>query len=209
MAVFKLSSLVIMAVMLACIQLHGSVAQRIHIVGGSLGWTVPPNGPSTYTTWASRETFTIGDTLLFNFTAGAHTVAEVAQAAYGPCNVATLISLSTTGPTRITLNTPGTHYYICSVGSHCQAGQKLSINVLGGVTSPVSPPTAATSPSPMSSPGPSQWEASPPSSPTGSTTGLSPTGSTTVQPPSPNGVARSYAALGHVTLLAIALAFFN
>nr|GEZ39631.1 hypothetical protein [Tanacetum cinerariifolium] len=60
--------------------------------------------------------------------------------------------------------------------------------VLGGTSSPVSPPT--------SSPGPSQWEASPPSSqtftpsPTGSTNGLSPTGSTTVQPPSPNGVGR-------------------
>ncbi|GKD29375.1 hypothetical protein Tco_1240153, partial [Tanacetum coccineum] len=74
-------------------------------------------------------------------------------------------------------------------------------------SSPVSPPT--------SSPGPSQWEASPPSSqtftpsPTGSTNGLSPTGSTTVQPPSPNGVGRSYAALGPLTLLAVVLAIFQ
>ncbi|GKC73190.1 cucumber peeling cupredoxin-like protein [Tanacetum coccineum] len=200
MAVFKLNLLVFTTVMLACIQLHGSMAQRIHIVGGSLGWIVPPNGPSIYATWASRETFTVGDTLLFNFTTGAHTVAEVAQAAYGPCNVANPISVSATGPTRLTLNAPGTHYYICSVGSHCQAGQKLSINVLGGTSSPVLPPT--------SSPGPSQWDASQPSSqsftpsPTGCTNGLSPTSSTTIQPPSPNGVGRSYAALGPLTLLA-------
>ncbi|GKD08768.1 cucumber peeling cupredoxin-like protein [Tanacetum coccineum] len=83
--------------MLACIHLHGSMAQRIHIVGGSLGWTIPPNGPPTYATWASRETFTVGNTLLFNFTTGAHTVVEVAQAAYGPCNVANPISVSAIG----------------------------------------------------------------------------------------------------------------
>lgn len=37
-------------------------AQRAHIVGGTTGWTIPPS-TTFYTTWASRETFQVGDVL--------------------------------------------------------------------------------------------------------------------------------------------------
>nr|GMC84620.1 Cucumber peeling cupredoxin [Ipomoea batatas] len=44
--------------------LHGSSAQTTHVVGDTTGWTIPTNGgASTYSTWASRNTFTVGDIL--------------------------------------------------------------------------------------------------------------------------------------------------
>nr|XP_043626554.1 cucumber peeling cupredoxin-like [Erigeron canadensis] len=165
MATFKLNLLVLMSLMLASIHIHIAMAQITHTVGGNIGWTVPSTGPSAYTNWASAQTFSVGDTLLFNFATGAHTVAEVAQAAYGPCTNTNPINLVSTGPARLTLNAPGTHYYICTVGTHCQIGQKLAINVSAAspTPSPVSPPTVAPtpSPSPVSPP-----TAAPTSSPT-------------------------------------------
>ncbi|RZB42275.1 hypothetical protein D0Y65_053025 [Glycine soja] len=43
--------------------LHGSAAQTRHVVGDAMGWIIPPGGATTYTTWASNKTFTVGDTL--------------------------------------------------------------------------------------------------------------------------------------------------
>lgn len=42
---------------------HGSFAQTRHVVGDTTGWTIPTNGASFYTNWASNKTFTVGDTL--------------------------------------------------------------------------------------------------------------------------------------------------
>lgn len=237
MSTFKSAMIVVMTLMLASVQFYNTAAQTTHTVGGTLGWAVPSNGPSAYTTWASGQTFRVGDVLIFNFTSGAHTVAEVSQAAYGPCTTTNPISVTATGPARLTLNAPGTHYYICTVGSHCQLGQKLTINVRPATSatpapapannapaasptaSPTSSPTMAPTPSttvtpPTSSPTPSQSDVSPPTplttgdqSPSGSTT-PSPTGSTTLPPPSPSGVGSSYAVGVPFTLLAVALAFF-
>ncbi|KAI3790286.1 hypothetical protein L2E82_03222 [Cichorium intybus] len=222
----------IMALMLAAVQFHGTAAQTTHVVGDALGWTIPPAGPSAYTTWASAQTFSVGDVLLFNFTSGFHNVAEVSQAAYGPCTTSNPISIVTNGPARVTLNAPGTHYFICTVGTHCQIGQKLTINVSAGsatpapapapaTPAPVSPPTAAPTPvpstttptpRPTSSPAPSAGEASPVSPPTSSqspsgSNSPSPTDSTIPPPPSPS-FAPSFTAVVPFTFLAMALAFF-
>jgi len=43
--------------------LHGSAAQTRHVVGDSIGWTIPSGGAATYTAWASGKTFVVGDTL--------------------------------------------------------------------------------------------------------------------------------------------------
>ncbi|XP_071742244.1 uclacyanin 1-like [Rutidosis leptorrhynchoides] len=207
MSTFKSNMMILMTLMLVSMHCYNTVAQTTHTVGASLGWTIPPNGPSDYVTWASGQTFSVGDVLLFNFTTGAHTVAEVSQAAYGPCTTTNPISVTTTGPARLTLNAPGTHYYICTVVGHCQTGQKLTINVRPATSAtpapapaptsttnaPVASPTAAptssptTTPTPSttvsppaSSPSPSQSDVSPPTS----STGQSPSGSTT---PSPTG----------------------
>ncbi|CAH1426501.1 unnamed protein product [Lactuca virosa] len=222
MAGLKFNLAVMMALMLASVQFHDTTAQTTHVVGDALGWNIPPNGPSAYTTWASTQTFSVGDVLLFNFTTGFHNVAEVSQVAYGPCTTTNPISIATTGPARVTLNAPGTHYYVCTVGTHCQIGQKLTINVSDAsatpaptptpanvIPTPASPPTATpapstTTPPPTSSPAPSSDEASPISPPT---SGQSPTDSTTIPPPSPS-FAPSFTAVVPFTFLAIALAFF-
>ncbi|KAL8234953.1 hypothetical protein R6Q59_021053 [Mikania micrantha] len=139
--------------MVASIQIQTSMAQTRHVVGDSLGWTIPTNGAAAYTSWASQQRFIVGDSLFFNFTTGFHNVAEVSQAAYGPCTIANPISIATTGPATVQLTTPGTHYYICTVGTHCQIGQKLTINVSAPAAAPTTPPAAApTTPPPAASP---------------------------------------------------------
>ncbi|KAL4589791.1 hypothetical protein LXL04_002701 [Taraxacum kok-saghyz] len=230
MSGFRFNLVVIMALMLASVQFHGTAAQTTHVVGDALGWNVPPTGPSAYITWASSQTFRVGDVLLFNFTTGFHNVAEVSQAAYGPCTTANPISIVTTGPVRLTLNAPGTHYYVCTVGTHCQIGQKLTINVSAAsatpppalaptTPAPLIPPTATptptpstTTPPPTFSPAPSSEEASPVSPPTfgqspSGGNAPSPTESTTLPQPSPS-FAPSFTAVAPYTFLAIALAFF-
>ena len=92
---------------------------------------------------------------VFNFTTGNHNVAEVTRGAFNSCNTNNPISISTTGPATIPLNSSGEHYYICTFPSHCGSGQMLAITVSAASISPAPqpamPPPAAT-PSPATSP---------------------------------------------------------
>ncbi|XP_057768883.1 uclacyanin 1-like [Salvia miltiorrhiza] len=137
--------------LVAAAMLHGSSAQTTHVVGDALGWLVPPGGDVAYRTWAATQTFTVGDVLVFNFTADAHNVAEVSKEAFDSCNTTNPISLSTTSPTNITLTSAGEHHFLCTFQSHCDFGQKLAINVTAASAAPApqpaTPPPAAT-PSP-------------------------------------------------------------
>ncbi|KAK7347535.1 hypothetical protein VNO80_22067 [Phaseolus coccineus] len=144
--------------------LHGSAAQTRHVVGDSTGWTIPSGGAATYTTWASDKTFTVGDTLVFNFTNGQHDVAKVTKSAYDACNGAATLFTLTSGPASVVLNETGEQYYICTFGTHCSLGQKLTINVVNrnsATPSPApqpsrsgSPPTASPVPTPTQAPAP-------------------------------------------------------
>uniref|UniRef100_A0A0E0EME6 Phytocyanin domain-containing protein n=1 Tax=Oryza meridionalis TaxID=40149 RepID=A0A0E0EME6_9ORYZ len=122
-------------------------------VGGNSGWTLGQN----YDTWASGQTFAVGDKLVFNFV-GAHTVTEVNKNDYDNCAVASnSISSTSTSPATLDLTTAGMHYYICAVSGHCAGGMKLAISVGSGSgsgtppsTTPGSsgtPPTTPSSPS--------------------------------------------------------------
>ncbi|XP_023733999.2 cucumber peeling cupredoxin [Lactuca sativa] len=179
----KSCMVMLMMMMVASMQMQSSIAQTRHVVGDALGWTIPPNGAAAYTTWASQQNFTVGDSLVFNFTTGAHNVAEVSQAAYGPCTTTNPISIATAGPATLTLTTPGTHYYVCTVGSHCQIGQKLTVNVVAAAAAPTTPPPAPTptTPPPAATPTPTPTP-SPVSPPTTSPT-PAPGPSTTITPP--------------------------
>lgn len=88
------------------------------------------------------------DIVVFNFTTNIHDVAEVNRAAFDSCNSTNPISLSTNGPTRITLTSAGEHHFICTFTSHCALGQKLAINVSSASATPTpqpaTPPPAAT-----------------------------------------------------------------
>ncbi|KAK1418471.1 hypothetical protein QVD17_27616 [Tagetes erecta] len=122
--------ILLMIIMISSFQLQSTMAKTKHIVGDTLGWTIPPGGAATYATWASKNKFTIGDSLIFNFTTGFHNVAEVPKAATNdPCTATNTLSLYPTSPVTITLTRPGTHNYICTVIGHCQIGQKLTIHV--------------------------------------------------------------------------------
>ncbi|AES73133.1 putative cupredoxin [Medicago truncatula] len=124
-----------------------------HIVGDGLGWTVD----SDYTTWASDKTFVVGDSLVFNYEAGWHTVDEVNESDYNSCTTRNSISTDGSGATTIPLKKAGTHYFICAVPVHCiSGGMKLSVKVQDSSSSSSSSssaaPSAAPSPSGKGSP---------------------------------------------------------
>ncbi|XP_076936851.1 stellacyanin-like [Bidens hawaiensis] len=133
----------VIAIVSVCVP--STVAQTSHTVGDTFGWNVTNDGSVTYTNWAARQTFAVGDTLVFNFTTGFHDVAEVSQAAFGPCTITNPISNDPNGPATITLSTAGNHYYICTFGRHCSLGQKLSITVAASNSTTPSPANSASS----------------------------------------------------------------
>ncbi|XP_042480231.1 uclacyanin-3-like [Macadamia integrifolia] len=150
-------------VAIAALNLQCAVAKTTHVVGDSLGWTVPPGGAAVYSTWASKQSFTVGDVLLFNFTTGTHDVAEVKKAGYDSCDGSSTIgSVQNTGPTSINLSSAGESYYICTFSGHCSLGQKLALNVTATST-PASPPTLPPTPPPVKAASP-PLHATPPAS---------------------------------------------
>ncbi|KAM0969365.1 hypothetical protein COP2_018012 [Malus domestica] len=122
-----IACLVVMAV--ACpslLNLKGATAAE-YVVGDSLGWTVPPN-TSFYSDWAASKTFQIGDTVVFNWTeTWEHNVGEVAsKEEYDNCSDPGIVL----GPGVSTeLKSTGSRFFICTVGNHCEQGQKVTITV--------------------------------------------------------------------------------
>ena len=76
---------------------------------------------------------TSGSTVTFQWS-GSHNVVEVSNNEnFEMCNAAGGVEHAPPAPGgeySVVLNTPGTHYYICSVPSHCALGQKIAITVL-------------------------------------------------------------------------------
>ncbi|CAI0629275.1 unnamed protein product [Linum tenue] len=165
MAVSRSKTLAFAAIAIAAL-LHSSVAQTTHTVGGNTGWTIPQGGDSVYSNWASGNSFSVGDILVFNFAAGAHDVTQVNKADYDSCSASNPMMTSTNTPARITLNTSGEHYFICGVPGHCSAGQKVTVNVLASTTGSSSPSPAPMAPrralTPASAPSPAPTTVSAP-----------------------------------------------
>ncbi|KAM7268456.1 hypothetical protein ACFE04_010622 [Oxalis oulophora] len=123
-----------------------------YTVGDSLGWNVPSDASNVgYKNWASGKTFMVGDTLVFNYVNGTHNVAEVTKKNYDSCNTSKPISLNANPPTRIIINTTGTHYFTCTFSRHCYLGQQLAINVTG-TASALPPSPTGLAPSPTATP---------------------------------------------------------
>lgn len=59
---------------------------------------------------------------------------------FDACSMSNITNRYQNGPTIIELTQPGSHYYFCGVGEHCEGGQKLAINV--SATAPPPPPDA-------------------------------------------------------------------
>jgi len=117
---------------------------------------------------------------VFNFTSGQHDVAKVTKSAYDACNGASTVFTLTSGPASVVLNETGEQHYICTFGTHCSLGQKLTINVVNRASatpSPApspsrsgSPPTATPVPAPTQAPAPTTVPAPAPAPTTGPVT---------------------------------------
>ncbi|XP_042374747.1 uclacyanin-2-like [Zingiber officinale] len=121
-----------------------------YTVGGSQGWTSGVD----YSSWASRTTFNVGDTLLFQY-GPLHSVAEVGESDFNACSASNSVQTHTDRSTRISLTAPGSRYFICGTSGHCSGGMKLAVTVAasgsapGGSTAPSSPSSSSGTPTPM------------------------------------------------------------
>ncbi|KAE9587115.1 hypothetical protein Lal_00004725 [Lupinus albus] len=113
----------------------------IYTVGDNSGWTIGAD----YSTWTSDKTFSVGDSLVFNYGAG-HTVDEVKESDYKSCTTGNSISTDSSGATTIALKSEGTHYFICAIPGHCAGGMKLAVTVKAGKqTTPSTTPSSSSS----------------------------------------------------------------
>ncbi|KAL5547813.1 hypothetical protein UlMin_003044 [Ulmus minor] len=104
------------------------VAAVTYEVGDSTGWMIPLRN-DFYSEWARNKTFHVGDQLSFKWDVNGshmHNVANVTKTEYENC---TKISTVSGSPLTINITSTGNQYFICTVGNHCQRGQKLAINV--------------------------------------------------------------------------------
>ncbi|RVW95285.1 Uclacyanin-3 [Vitis vinifera] len=129
-----------------------------HTVGGSSGWDTGVD----YSTWASGETFTVGDYLVFTY-GSTHSVDEVSKSSYDSCATSNPTKSYTGGSNTIALTTAGSLYFLCPTTGHCSQGMKLAITVEANSSS--TPPATSSPPSNSSSPSPSPSPTTSPSSP--------------------------------------------
>ncbi|XP_077242160.1 uclacyanin 1-like [Tasmannia lanceolata] len=174
---------------LAILAVLANLATGANIIVGA------PNGAWDLTTnlqtWASSQKFSVGDSLIFQYSAVQHNVLEVTKAAYDSCTASNPLQSHTGGNTNIPLSSPGKRYFICGIPGHCQAGMKLEVDTVTSSAPPSSTPSIvpqSKAPSKSHSKSPSS-KISPSKSPSGAPTtspssSLSPAGSAT--PPSPS-----------------------
>ncbi|KAK1414800.1 hypothetical protein QVD17_30559 [Tagetes erecta] len=154
-----MANLAVVATLMAivvCGSLMETVIGAMYAVGESSGWTTIGN--VDYKQWAATKTFKLGDTIVFTYNKQFHNVMQVKHADYRSCNVSAPISTHSTGNDSIIIKTYGHHFYLCAVPGHCQAGQKVDINVervsseLAPSPSTSDPQTSPSLPSPSSTP---------------------------------------------------------
>uniref|UniRef100_A0A0E0L9D8 Phytocyanin domain-containing protein n=1 Tax=Oryza punctata TaxID=4537 RepID=A0A0E0L9D8_ORYPU len=198
------SSLAMVALLL--VSCAAVAAATKYTVGDTSGWAMGAD----YTTWASDKKFKIGDTLVFNYAGGAHSVDEVSAADYAACTASNALQSDGSGTTTITLKTAGKHYFICGVAGHCSNGMKLLVDVAAASPAPAPKAPSTTPTTPSTTPETPETPASPSSS-----SGVTPkTPATVLAPPvkqSANAAglrAGSWAILGLVGLATVQLGFF-
>ncbi|KAK1301915.1 hypothetical protein QJS10_CPB12g01186 [Acorus calamus] len=172
-------SITLCAVLLLCCVLRSSAT--VYTVGDDSGWSAGVN----YDDWSSGKSFRVGDSLVFSYGAGVHTLSEVSAADYSSCSTSNSINTDSSGSTTITLKSPGTRYFICSVPGHCTGGMKLSVTV--GASSSTGGSSTTTSPGASSSGGsgtssPASGTTSPSTTTPKTTTGLGSSSSSRVAP---------------------------
>uniref|UniRef100_A0A7N0T4V5 Phytocyanin domain-containing protein n=1 Tax=Kalanchoe fedtschenkoi TaxID=63787 RepID=A0A7N0T4V5_KALFE len=142
------SKKVLIVMMFAVMLVRETQAAKKHIVGGSQGW----DESSDFRSWASSQTFRIGDQLVFKYTPGLHSVVELAgSSAYDKCDISTATDSKSSGEDVIKLTKPGTRYFACGTLGHCEGGMKLKITTVSEAATNASPSPSSSDDSPSSS----------------------------------------------------------
>ncbi|KAK7280152.1 hypothetical protein RJT34_25214 [Clitoria ternatea] len=115
----------------------------VYEVGDSAGWTTLGN--IDYKKWAATKNFQMGDTITFKYNAKFHNVMQVTHSMYKSCNASSPIHTFTTGNDSIEIKNHGHHFFFCGVPGHCEAGQKVDINVLRDSSTEAPTPSALAS----------------------------------------------------------------
>ncbi|TXG54846.1 hypothetical protein EZV62_020102 [Acer yangbiense] len=124
-----------------------------HVVGGAQGW----DESTDFSSWASAQTFKVGDQLVFKYSSGLHSVVELgSESAYKSCDLGTALNSMNTGKDVVKLDKSGTRYFACGTLGHCDQGMKLKITTVSSSSSSgtTSSSTTSTTDSPSSSKSP-------------------------------------------------------
>ncbi|PIN09794.1 hypothetical protein CDL12_17622 [Handroanthus impetiginosus] len=121
-----------------------------HVVGGSQGW----DESTDFNSWASAQTFKVGDELEFKYNSGLHNVVELgSESAFKGCDIGSSLNSFNGGSNTVKLTKPGTRFFACGTPGHCEQGMKVKITTVaadGSSSTPASGGSASTT-SPSSS----------------------------------------------------------
>ncbi|KAL2343149.1 hypothetical protein Fmac_004434 [Flemingia macrophylla] len=101
--------------------LHSHMAHAAtYTVGDGGGWTF------NTVNWPKGKRFRAGDTLVFNYSPGAHNVVVVNKSGYDSCKTPRGAKVYRSGKDQIKL-AKGTYYFICNYVGHCESGMKITV----------------------------------------------------------------------------------
>ncbi|XP_010425458.1 PREDICTED: mavicyanin-like [Camelina sativa] len=107
-----------------------------HVIGGSQGWEQSVD----FDSWASDQSFKVGDQLVFKYS-GLHSVVELgSETAYKSCDVGTPVNSLSSGNDVVKLSKTGTRYFACGTVGHCEQGMKIKVNVVSSDSKSASSP---------------------------------------------------------------------
>ncbi|KAG6435064.1 hypothetical protein SASPL_106714 [Salvia splendens] len=160
------------AVVIATVFLQQALAAK-HTVGGSQGW----DESTDFDTWASAQTFKVGDELEFKYSS-LHSVAELpSESAFKKCDIGVASNSLTGGDNKVKLTKAGTRYFACGTSGHCEQGMKVKITTVAADASPspASPTDGSATPAaPDASPSPPTGGSTTPAATTQSTSAAAP-----------------------------------
>ncbi|XP_038886132.1 mavicyanin [Benincasa hispida] len=119
------------------------LADQRHVVGGSQGWQESVD----FDSWASAQTFKVGDQIVFKYDSGLHSVVELPdESSYKKCDIGNSVETKSSGNDAIKLTKSGTRYFACGTIGHCSQGMKVKIHIATGTASSTpSPPSSSSS----------------------------------------------------------------
>ncbi|EMS46592.1 Early nodulin-like protein 2 [Triticum urartu] len=112
----------------ACFALVAAMAGAAQFkVGGDSGWSVAGASKESYNTWAMKNRFQVGDTLVFVYPKDKDSVLVVQPADYNACNTSSYDKKFADGNTVFSLDRPGAFFFVSGVEANCRANEKLIV----------------------------------------------------------------------------------